>query len=439
MGFPGPRTGKDHAVRVLRNPVAQFVVASLLLFAVIWWGTGQLSQTAARHEAVADARVTTELLAHSVAEPAIPKGLLTGDPGAIDRFDRSVLSRLLVGDVRRIKIWREDGTVVYSDETQLIGKRFPLDSEQKSVLDSGATEGGLSDLRRRENRFESEEDGLLEVYTRIDSPEGEPLLFEAYYSVATVQERAAEVLNPFRRISALGLLAILLLGVPMIGVLTLRLTRASRARERLMERAIDSSEAERRRIARDLHDGVVQELAGTAFALSGAARDPGVTPHVRSELSRASQSLRRSLRQLRSLLVEIHPPGLNAAGLGAALEDLTAQAATAGVTPTVTVRGMEGTSDHVVALVWRVAQEAIRNAVRHAGASAVRIDVLGEGHQVSLTVEDDGIGFDPGADGPQDSYGLRGLQSLVEDGGGRLEVQAAPGTGTTVRMVVDRR
>jgi signal transduction histidine kinase len=424
---------------VLRNPVAQFVVASLLLFGVIWWGTGQLSQTAARHEAVADARVTTELLAHSVAEPAIPQGLVTGDPGAIDRFDRAVLSRLLVGDVRRIKIWREDGTVVYSDETQLIGKRFTLDSEQQNVLHSGATEGGLSDLRRRENKFEAEEDGLLEVYTRIESPEGEPLLFEAYYSVATVQERAAEVLNPFRRISALGLIAILLLGVPMIGVLTMRLTRASRARERLMERAIDSSEAERRRIARDLHDGVVQELAGTAFALSGAARDPGVTPQVRSELTRAGEALRRSLRQLRSLLVEIHPPGLNAGGLGAALEDLTAQAATSGVTPTVTVSGMEGTPDHVVALVWRVAQEAIRNAVRHAGATAVRVEVLGEGHQVTLTVEDDGIGFDPAADGRQDSYGLRGLQSLVEDGGGRLEVQSAPGVGTTVRMGVDRR
>ena len=65
--------------------------------------------------------------------------------------------------------------------------------------------------------------------------------------------------------------------------------------------------------------------------------------------------------------------------------------------------------------------------------------MLGEGHQVSLTVEDDGIGFDPAADGRQDSYGLRGLQSLVEDGGGRLEVQSAPGAGTTVRMVVDRR
>ena len=72
-------------------------------------------------------------------------------------------------------------------------------------------------------------------------------------------------------------------------MLTLRLTRASRARERLMERAIDSSEAERRRIARDLHDGVVQELAGTAFALSGAAREPGVSADLRADLVRAER------------------------------------------------------------------------------------------------------------------------------------------------------
>jgi two-component system NarL family sensor kinase len=180
------------------------------------------------------------------------------------------------------------------------------------------------------------------------------------------------------------------------------------------------------------------ELAGTAFALSGAAREPSTPPELRSVLTRSSGALRRSLRQLRSLLVEIHPPGLNAGGLGAALEDLTAQAVGAGVTPTVSVTGMDGTPDHVVALVWRVAQEAIRNAVRHAGASTVRVDVLGEARQVSLTVQDDGVGFDPDSDDRQDSYGLRGLQSLVEYGGGRLQVQSAPGAGTTVRMVVER-
>ena len=427
--------------RLLRNPVVQFLVASLLLFGVIWWGTGRLSQTAARREALADARVSTELLAHSVAAPNIPKGMADGDPGAIDRFKRRVGFPLLhpqAAPVKRIKIWSSDGTIVYSDQPNLIGKRFKLDPEQLDVLNSGATEGSVSDLRRRENKFETEEDGLLEVYTRIDSPEGKPLLFEAYYPIKNVQVRASQVLTPFRRISTLGLAAILLLGVPMIWVLTQRLTRASRARERLMERAIDSSEAERRRIARDLHDGVVQELAGTAFALSGAAREPSVSTELRSDLVRASEALRRSLRQLRSLLVEIHPPGLNASGLGAALEDLTAQAASSGVTPSVTVGGMEGTPDHVVALVWRVAQEAIRNAVRHSGASTVHVDVVGAGRQVSLSVADDGAGFDPGAAGRQDSYGLRGLQSLVQDGGGTLQVESAPGAGTTVRMVVDR-
>jgi len=429
-------------VRALRrpwtNPLVQFVVASLLLFGLTWWATGIFSQRAARSEALVDARETTELLANSVAEPAMPRGLVDGDPGAIDRFDREVLHRLLVSDVRRIKIWRADGTIVYSDETQLIGKRFRLDDEQLSVLHSGATEGGVSDLRRRENRFENEEGGLLEVYTRIESPEGQPLLFEAYYSVETVKQRSVEVLKPFRRITLGALVALLLLGAPLLGVLTLRLTRASRARERLMRRTVESSEAERRRIARDLHDGVVQELAGTAFALSGTARDPSVSPELREELQGSSQALRRSLRQLRSLLVEIHPPGLNASGLGAALEDLTAPAASAGISTRVSVDGVEGAPDHVVTLVWRVAQEAIRNAVRHAHAANLTVEVRGDEREVRLTVRDDGAGFDPSASARDGSYGLRGLQSLVEDGGGRVEVESSPGAGTTVRMAVER-
>jgi signal transduction histidine kinase len=163
-----------------------------------------------------------------------------------------------------------------------------------------------------------------------------------------------------------------------------------------------------------------------------------LSPERREELVRSSRSLRRSLRQLRSLLVEIHPPGLDASGLGAALEDLTAPAGSAGIEAEVSVRGMEDAPDHVVALVWRVAQEAIRNAVRHANAGHLRVQVDGDDRQVRLTVSDDGVGFDPGGHARDGSYGLRGLQSLVEDGGGRVRVESAPGAGTTVRMVVER-
>jgi two-component system NarL family sensor kinase len=202
--------------------------------------------------------------------------------------------------------------------------------------------------------------------------------------------------------------------------------------------AVEASEGERRRIARDLHDGVVQELAGTAFALSGTAREPSLSPALREELIGSSNALRRSLRQLRSLLVEIHPPGLNAAGLGAALEDLSGTATSAGIATSVSVIGVEGAPDHVVTLVWRVAQEAIRNAVRHAHASQITVEVLGEERQVRLTVQDNGLGFDASASATDGSYGLRGLRSLVEDGGGRVQVESRPGAGTTVRMVVDR-
>jgi two-component system, NarL family, sensor kinase len=422
------------------NPLVQFVVAAVLLFGLTWWATGLLSERAGKREALADARVTTELLGRGVAEPAIPKGMINGDPGAADRFGRSVKFSLkhIDRDVRRIKIWRADGTIVYSDAPGLIGKRFKLDQEQLDVLHSGSTEGSLSNLRRAENKFETEEDGLLEVYTQIESPEGQPLLFEAYYRVSTVQERSKEVLSPFRRITAGALGAVLLIGLPLIGLLTFRLTRASRARERLMARAIDASEAERRRIARDLHDGVVQELAGTAFALTGAAREPSVPPPVREDLAQSSSALRRSLKQLRSLLVEIHSPGLNASGLPAALEDLTAQASTTGMETKVTVSGLEEAPDHVVTLVWRVAQEAIRNAVRHARASHLEVEVLGDERQVRLRVCDDGVGFDPAVTSSNGSYGLRGLQSLVHDGGGKVQVESAPGAGTTVRMVVER-
>ena len=136
---------------------------------------------------------------------------------------------------------------------------------------------------------------------------------------------------------------------PLLWALTRRLDRSARDREHLLEAAADASESERRRIARDLHDGVVQELAGTSFALSATARDPQTAPETAARLTPMSGELRSSLRSLRSLLVEIYPPDLGVDGLGAALHDLVAPAAEAGVTATVEVFGVESASDESVA------------------------------------------------------------------------------------------
>ena len=423
-------------MRFLRHPVVQYLTVAVLLFVALSVATSILSARVASTEARADAIAVTRVLARSVAQPAIPKGLVAGDAGAIDKLDREVLERLLVGDVRRVKIWRGDGTILYSDETRLIGARYPLDEEESEVLEDGGTEAEVSDLTKPETRYEQADAGLVEVYTRIHSPEGEPMLFEVYFSADDLAARREQVLAPFQRITIGGLLAMLVVATPIIWVLTSRLTRNARERERLLRASMSASEAERRRIARDLHDGVVQDLAGTAFSLTAVGRDQRVPEEVRRDLQAAGTSLRTSLKALRSLLVSIHPPDLHADGLAAALTDLTAPAASADIETSVRVSGVGEVPDETVALVWRVAQEAVRNAMRHARATTLQVGVHREDGGLVLVVTDDGQGFDPEADRDATSFGLRGLASLVQDGGGRLDVRSAPGGGTAVRMEV---
>lgn len=419
----------------VRSPVVQFLAACLLTLVIVVVATGSLSRSAADDAAIDEARSLTEVLGRSVAEPEVPRGLVDGDPGAIDRFDERALDRLLVENVLRIKIWSADGTIVYSDRTELIGSSYPLGDEEIEVLREGGADAELSDLARPENRFERELGGdLLEVYTRIESPEGEPLLFEAYFSVDQIQGQREAILDRFLPISLGALAALVLAATPLILLLNRRVSAAARERERLLRVAVDASDAERLRIARDLHDGVVQDLAGSSFALSTLASRVDAT--VADELDDVSRALRTSMRALRSLLVEIYPPDLHTAGLTAALNDLLAPAAAGGLAVDVDVSGDEDASEAAVALTWRVAQEGVRNVVRHARATRMSVTVRAEERRLVLEVVDDGVGFDPDIEPSTGHLGLRGLASLVRDAGGTLVVQSTAGTGTTLRLEV---
>ena len=419
---------------LIRSPVAQFLGIGLLLFVALAVTSDRLTDRAAEEEALGDARASTWVLAHSVAEPSLSPGLVTGDAGAIDRFDRDALDRLLVGDVRRIKIWTPDGTIVWSDQTELIGETYALDDEEQEILREGGTEAELSDLSDPENRLETGTTGLVEVYTRVEAPGQRPLLFEVYYSAADIEADTQQVFAPFRRIMLGSLLVLGGLATLIIWGLSRRLRRAADERQRLLQAAIDASDAERRRIARDLHDGVVQDLAGTAFTLSAAAREP--RPVAATTLSGAADSVRASLRALRSLLVEIHPHDLDAEGLAAAIDDLVAPAAARGMTAHVGVDDVTGVPDRAVRLVWRVAQEAVRNALRHSGGGRLDVEVVRGDGRVVLQVRDDGVGMDVTAPREPEQFGLRGLAGLVRDEGGRLSVDAEPGRGTTVTLEV---
>lgn len=436
-------------MKLLRSPVTQFLMFGLLLIVLISVVTTRLAQDAAEQEALAEARELNATVARSVVDdPRMTRRLVQGREPAIDSYDREVQGLLLVDHLARVNIWTSSGQLVYSNASPLIGADFDLSEEQEAVLDEGGTSSEIADPTARENVGVEGAPGVqsaeltqqVRIFTQVRAaPEAQPLLFEGYYTLDDIDERRQRIYDSFRWITIGGPLLLVVVVTPLLWVLTRRLSSGARERERLLHSSLDASDAERRRIARDLHDSVVQDLAGTAFSISAVARDPETTETSRRRLDDAGSALRDGLQALRSLLAEIHPPDLQAEGLSAALADLIGPAASAGVRAWVHVEGAETASDERAALVWRVAQEAVRNALRHAHASTLAVAVRVDGPRLVLEVVDDGIGFDPTSKQRADSFGLRGLRSLVSEAGGTLVVHSSPGQGTTVVMEVAAR
>jgi signal transduction histidine kinase len=428
----------DTLRRFVSNPVVQFLAAGLVALLLLLAVSGWLSQRAATDEAITDARATTQLLGRSAVEPTLTRGVVDQNAAALDKFDRQMRKRVMGGDILRIKIWDRDGTILYSDDPRLIGDTFELEPAEVAIIDDGGTAAEVSDLNKAENKFERGNGRLLEVYSQIWAPGGKPLLFEAYFSYDDVSDRSAQVLSAFRPIILAGLLIFLAMTAPLVYVLARRLDAAAANRERLLLAAVRASDTERRRIARDLHDGVVQQLAGTSFELSAAARDSRGEPERARRLEEIAGGVRHSLRSLRSLLVEIYPPELQTEGLAAAFDDLVSPCIAAGIAVDVQVADHSDVPPEVIALVWRVGQEAVRNAQRHGRPTRLAVIVTRPEGGIKLEVVDDGVGFDTSAPPPTDHLGLRGLRDLVRDVGGILDVQSAPGAGTRVTLEVRR-
>ena len=242
------------------------------------------------------------------------------------------------------------------------------------------------------------------------------------------------------------LVALALLMVPIAWMLARRVRTAQLERERLMQRAIESSDRERRRIAGDLHDGPVQELAGLSMRLSASAEK--VPDGAAADVLRDSASaVRGSVRTLRSAVVGVYPPNLQQVGLAASLSDLVARLGAHGVDATVEIDPEATFGQEADALLYRAAQEAVRNVEEHAGANAVGIRARAEGQLAVLEVEDDGRGIDPEraeqargrARGPVDPRGPGGrrrrpaAREARRDGGYR---RARGGADPMIRVVI---
>ncbi len=423
-----------------RRIIVRVLALTLVVAVVLLLAGGLVAKRLAEAEEVGGAAQRAGILAVDVAEPALRDGVATGDPAALAHLDAVVRAHVLGPGIARVKVWRSDGTIVYSDERRLIGERFALEADEREALEGDGTEADISDLSAPENRYDRGSGPLLEVYRAVHTPNGTPLLFETYFKYDDVVARSTSLWLGFAGITAASLLLLLLGLLPLLRGLVRALERAREQRELLLLRALDASDAERRRIAALLHDGPVQDLVGAGYHLGAAAHAVRGTA-AEATLEAAETTVRGTVQSLRALLVDIYPATLTQSGLAAGLEDLAAGARGRGTAVTIRVDPDARLSADGDRVVFRVAREALANAVKHGAGAPVSVVVAAERGRTVLTVHDDGPGFDAEAllERPRTAhFGLRLLRDAVTDGGvdAELAVRSAPGAGTTWRLTV---
>jgi signal transduction histidine kinase len=209
----------------------------------------------------------------------------------------------------------------------------------------------------------------------------------------------------------------------------------------LLDRLVDTQEVERQRIARELHDATGQSLTAIALGLRGVQRiledrEPSTAGQLR-ELESFSTS---ALGELRRIIADLRPPQLDDLGLIPALRWYTQNfQARWGVTCELQLTGENvRLAPEMETVIFRIVQEALSNVARHAQASRVVVRLEQDPQAVTVTVRDDGQGFDPtaqnGAARTRNGWGLLGIQERARLMGGRCAIESSPGQGTQVQV-----
>ncbi len=428
----------DRTPASIRQLIIRFGIGAVIALILVSTVTAFASRRVGTDQAIDQARTATLTIAKGVIETNAEDLVISGDKAALERLNKVVRAAVLNESLVRVKLWTPDGTVVYSDEPRLIGKKFVLSADETELFENknSQAKAEVTDLSAPENKYESGTK-LLAVYQLTTTIQGTPVLLEAYFRYTGVTNVGRNLWSKFAPISIGSLVALELIQIPIFVTLARRLRAAQLQRERLLRHAIQASEAERRRIASDLHDGVVQELTGVSLSLAAASRgDTADAP----QMSEASSSIRSSIKSLRSLLVEIYPPNLHEEGLEFALSDLLGGVSNRGIAVRLNVDlGTNQLSPDTVGLMYRSAQEALRNVVSHSGANRVLLTAESNGAVARVIVDDDGRGFTAEQMEQRSSdghVGLRALAGLIADAGGKLSVLSSPDAGTRVEVTL---
>jgi signal transduction histidine kinase len=209
-----------------------------------------------------------------------------------------------------------------------------------------------------------------------------------------------------------------------------------------LRRSIEASERERRRWARELHDQTLQDMAALRVLLS-AARRKGDPETISAALDDAIEQLAQGVDELRAIITDLRPAALDELGTKSAVEALVERHASTPGAPhidlSIDLDFEEGRlptrhTTEVESAVYRLVQEALTNAIKHAGAQRIAVSVADRDGVVETSVRDDGAGFDP--DQADQGFGLIGMRERLALVGGTLEISSRPGGGTEVASAI---
>lgn len=212
---------------------------------------------------------------------------------------------------------------------------------------------------------------------------------------------------------------------------------AQEERRLLLGRLMAAQEAERLRIAADLHDDPIQTMTAATLRLESVRR-LSTNPLQEEMIEKLEDTIGAAIQRLRHLMFELRPPALDREGLGAALRDLLSEASREhGFGFTFESRLEDEPRSETRAIAFRVAKEALVNTIKHAEASRVDVLLAPLDQGIRVRIRDDGVGFDAAHLGPVAGHiGVSSMKERTSLAGGWFRLESSPGEGTTVEFYV---
>lgn len=417
----------------MQAAVRRFTLSGLAALIIVAIPVVVVARSLAVDQALAHvAERSKQIVEHEFA-PDVTDALLAGDAAAVAELDSEVDPLIRDAHILRVTIGDADGTILYSDLDELAGQQFDLPDGLTAQLQDGTPVSVLGAATGGSDLFEVDHDKFVEVYVQATGGNGSDYIFELIYPPDEINRMEDEML---------GVLPVVLVALAVLQLLQLapairmarRLQDDGEVRRRLLQQSITASDRERQKLARTLHDDVIQDLAALAYSLESREQQQAKPDHAFQTL--AKNIVQGSIASLRRITVALYPPDLSAMGLPVALDGLGELVRRRGAEWQLEIEASAPTDMVRPALLYRVAREAVTNAAKHASAQVVRVSLRDWGDAVLLEIVDDGDGFSP-ADAARDGHlGLRILRDTVHDAGGTLHIESAPGAGTRVSVTL---